>query len=263
MHHEPPLDYVLLTLLALAAAVYVGLAVRQRRGPRGWSAWRIAAHVSGILLAAVALLPRLVPFPSGDFREHMLQHLLIAMLAPLGLALSAPVTLVLRSVPKRYGRVIGRWLRSRYMRIVSNPVVALILNVGGMAVLYFTPLYAATMRNTVLHHFVHWHFLLAGYLFVWVIAGPDPGLHRPSVPARLVVMGVAIAVHASLAQLMYAGLYVAVPAPAQQLQGAAELMYYGGDIADLLLAFALVSTWRPRRAHASAPASAPALGEPL
>jgi putative membrane protein len=33
-------------------------------------------------------------------------------------------------------------------------------------------------------------------------------------------------------------------------------MYYGGDIAELLLALALVSTWRPARATAPRPAPA-------
>ena len=94
---------------------------------------------------------------------------------------------------------------------------------------------------------MHLHFLAAGCLFTWVIAGPDPAPRRPSVAARLVVLGVTIAVHASLAQLLYAGLYVQVPASADELRGAAALMYYGGDVAELLLAFALVTTWRPRR----------------
>lgn len=236
-----------LALVALAAVVYVLLALRQRRAGRRWSAWRTVSWLAGSALLGIGLLPQLLPYPQGDFREHMLQHLLIGMLAPLGLVLAAPVTLLLRSVSPRRGKVIGRLLRSGYIRFVSRPFVALILNVGAMALLYFTPLYAATTANPALHHAVHVHFLLAGCLFAWVIAGPDPAPHRPSVPFRLVVLGVAIALHATLAQLMYAGAFVAVHVPAEQLRGAAELMYYGGDIAELLLAFALVSTWRPRR----------------
>jgi putative membrane protein len=69
-------------------------------------------------------------------------------------------------------------------------VTALILNVGGLAVLYFTPLYAAAAQTPALHWVIHAHFLLAGYLFAWVIAGPDPAPRRPSVPARLVILGI-------------------------------------------------------------------------
>lgn len=117
----------------------------------------------------------------------------------------------------------------------------------GDSVLYFTPLYAATTVHPVLHHLVHVHFLAARYLFAWVVAGPDPAPRRPSVPARLVVLGVAITGHAVLAQLLYAGVFVQVPEPVAQVRAGADLMYYAGDIAELLLALALVSTWRPRR----------------
>src|SRR5690606_42144753 len=63
--------------------------------------------------------------------------------------------------------------------------VALVLTIGGMAVLYFTPLYVATTTRPGLHLFVHLHFVVAGYLFAWVVAGPDPAPDRPSVPVRL------------------------------------------------------------------------------
>jgi putative membrane protein len=114
-----------------------------------------------------------------------------------------------------------------------------------MAALYFTPLYNAAMAHPSLHYLVHLHFLAAGCLYTWVIAGPDPAPHRPSVPMRLLVLGVAVVVHSVLAQMLYAGWHVAVPAPASQLQRGAELMYYGGDIAEMLLAFALVTSWHP------------------
>lgn len=48
-----------------------------------------------------------------------------------------------------------------------------------------------------------------------------------------------------ISQLMYGGFWVDIHAPVKQVQGGAEIMYYGGDIAELLLAAALVATWRP------------------
>jgi putative membrane protein len=187
-----------------------------------------------------------------DFRKHMLQHLLIGMLAPLGLVMGAPMTLLLRSVPAKVARTMTRFLRSPGLQVIANPVVAPVLDLGGMAALYFTPLYDIMMQNRTVHYLVHVHFILAGCLYAWVIAGPDPAPHRPSVPARLVVLGVAVAIHSVLAQLLYAGWHVQVPAPAEQLQHGAELMYYGGDITEMLLAVALVSTWRPLRKPAIA-----------
>ncbi|GAA4223988.1 putative membrane protein [Streptosporangium album] len=235
----------------LLAAGYLTLVALRRHETRGWSPWRTASFLTGAALLAAALTGPVASFAGADFRGHMLQHLLIGMLAPLGLVLGAPVRLLLGSLPPSQGRRVGRILRSGAVHVIANPWTALMLSVGGLAVLYCTPLYRITATGPVAHHLVHLHFLLAGYLFAWVIAGPDPAPLRPSVPMRLLVMGVAVAVHATLSQLMYAGLLVDVPVPPDQLRGAAEIMYYGGDIAELLLAFALVSAWHPLR-HGSA-----------
>lgn len=240
-------------VLAAAATAYLLLAVRRRREPRGWSPWRTGAFLTGLALLALALVPQLSPFPVGTFHGHMYQHLLIGMYAPIALVLGAPVMLLLRSVRPSTGRAIGRVLRSRPAHLIANPVTALALNLGGLAVLYFTPLYDATAANPALHHLVHLHFLAAGYLFAWVIAGPDPAPRRPSVPARLVVLGVAILGHAVLSQLIYAGALIQVTAPAGELRAGGDLMYFGGDIAELLLALALVTTWRPRRTSPRVP----------
>ncbi|HWM39607.1 MAG TPA: cytochrome c oxidase assembly protein, partial [Streptomyces sp.] len=45
--------------------------------------------------------------------------------------------------------------------------------------------------------------------------------------------------------LIYGGFFIDVRAPIAQVQGGAQLMYYGGDLAELLLAAALIATWRP------------------
>jgi putative membrane protein len=230
-----------LVAVALVAAGYLAAALRERRGARGWGLGRMAAFGTGCALLVAALTGPVAVLATTDFRGHMLQHMLIGMLAPLGLALGAPMTLLLRTLPVAHGRRLGALLRSRVCRVLCHPATALLLSVGFMVVFYCTPLYGALSGSPL----PHVHFLLAGYLFTWVIAGPDPAPHRPSVPVRLFVLGVSIAVHATLSQLVYAGVGIHVSAPAEQLRGAGEIMYYGGDLAELLLALALVSGWRP------------------
>lgn len=93
-HSETDLDGLLPVVLTLAvAASYLSLAARRRREPRGWSTWRTAAFATGSVLLVLALFPGLNPYGDEGFRGHMLQHLLIGMLAPLGLVLGAPLTL--------------------------------------------------------------------------------------------------------------------------------------------------------------------------
>ncbi|WP_245774933.1 cytochrome c oxidase assembly protein [Nonomuraea wenchangensis] len=243
-HHE----HAAAVFAVLLAGGYLAAAARTP----GWSRWRAAAFIGGVALAAFALIGPLAAYAAADFRGHMTQHLLVAMLAPLGLVLGAPVTLLLRALPRPYARRLGGLLRARVPHLLAHPVTALVLSTGGMIVLYCTPLYRAAMVTPWLHELVHVHFLLSGCLFAWSIAGPDPAPRRPSVPARLVVLGVAVAAHAGLSQLMYAGLWVDLPVPAAQRTGAAEIMYYGGDLAELLLAAVLVASWRPGRRPAPA-----------
>lgn len=238
-------------LVGAVALTYVVLAAREATGPRGWNPWRTAAFLAGCVVLVAGLLPGLAPYPAHDLRTHMLAHLLVGMVAPLGLVLGAPVTLALRALPVRHGRRLVRVLRSRPVVPLTHPVTGLVLTVGGLAVLHLTPLHGLAVREPAVGHLITLHFLVAGCVFTHAIAGPDPAPHRPSVPARLVVLGVAVAGHAVLSQLLYAGALGHVSAPVEQLRGAGSLMYYGGDVAELLLALALVGTWRPAAARRS------------
>ncbi|MFE9777461.1 cytochrome c oxidase assembly protein [Streptomyces sp. NPDC005775] len=251
----------LLPVAAVVLLAVVYLLLTRRAGVRnpalGWGRWRTVSFLSGCAVLAGALLPPVAPFAHADFRGHMLQHMLIGMYAPLGLVLGAPVTLLLRTLPAAQARRVTGLLHSRPLRVVAHPVTALMLSTGTLAVLYFTPLFDATMEQPAPHGLMHAHFLLSGCLFAWVIAGPDPAPARPGVPARLVVLGVAVAAHATISQLMYGGFLIDVHAPIPQVRGGAEIMYYGGDIAELLLAAALVASWRPAR-HRQRVAARPA-----
>ncbi|MFB6593150.1 MULTISPECIES: cytochrome c oxidase assembly protein [Streptomyces diastaticus group] len=260
MHHDTPAhadgtesglaEWLLPGLVLLAAAAgYLLLArrARHRNAALGWSRRRTAGFLTGTALLGVALLPPVAVFAHEDFRGHMAQHMLIGMYAPLALVLAAPVTLLLRTLPAARARQLTAVLHSPPARVVAHPAVALLLSSGSLAVLYFTPLYNATLGHPAAHWLLHAHFLLSGCLFAYVIAGHDPAPARPAVPVRLVCLGVAVTAHAVISQLMYGGFWVDVHAPADQVRGGAEIMYYGGDIAELLLAAALVTTWRPER----------------
>jgi putative membrane protein len=235
--------------LLLTATAYLLLAGRaRRRNPvQGWGRWRTASFLAGLVLLAAALLPPVAPFAHADFRGHMAQHLLIGMYAPLSLVLGAPVTLLLRALSAARGRQLAAVLHSRPAQALTHPAAALLLSTGTLAILYFTPLYDQATNHRPGHWLLHAHFLLSGCLFAHAIAGPDPAPARPCMRTRLVYLGVAIATHAVIAQLMYGGFWVRIHAPIDQVQAGAEIMYYGGDIADLLLAAALVATWRPVR----------------
>jgi putative membrane protein len=245
--HAETLPAAALPVLLAAGYLYLAARARRRNPAQGWSRWRTALFLTGCALLGLALLPPIASLAHDDFRGHILQHLLIGMYAPLALVLGAPITLLLRTLPRSRARQLSTLLRSRPGRLIANPATAVLLSTGTLAVLYFSPLYNMTMNQSPLHWLMHTHFLLSGYLFAWVIAGPDPAPRRPSVPTRLAVLGVAVAAHATVSQLVYGGFLININAPIDEVRTGAEIMYYGGDIAELLLAAALVASWRPTR----------------
>lgn len=241
-----------LLLVGLIAALYAaGLRALRRRG-RPWDARRTAAFAGGCAALLVALAS---PLAARDdaFPVHMAQHVLSGMLAPALLALSAPVSLALRTVPRPLRRRLLVLLRSRVVGTLTRPVVAGALNVGGLWVLYLTPLYAATLEHPLLHEAVHVHVVLAGCLLAWPLVSPDPVLARGPFSTRLTVLVLTAGLHAGLAKLLYAGHLgggLAATVPPDDLHAGALVMSYGGDLVDVLLLVALFARWHADRGRA-------------
>ena len=232
---------------AMVLVLYL-LGVRRERTNGAWSAWRTASFIGGLLLIIAAVVPPVSDWAHHDLRGHMVQHLLLGMFAPLALALGAPGTLLLRRISPAAGRAIVRFLGTAPLRVLTHPITAALLDIGGMYVLYLTPLYALSQADPTIHVLLHVHFLVSGYLFTWSIAGPDPAPHRPGMPMRLAVVFLATAAHATLGKIMYGyGYPKGILADAAELQAAAQWMYYGGDLAEVLLIVAFFALWFRRR----------------
>lgn len=181
------------------------LALRARPAtlPR-WRRWRTVVWLAGAALAALAVSPPLMALAQVDHHAHVAQHLVLGMYAPLGLVLAAPASLALGSLPRRAGRGLSRVLRSCAVHVLAHPVLAELLSVGSLFVLYLTPFYELTQRSSAAHVLLLAHLLLAGCLFTWAIAGPDPAPRRPRLGVRVLVLVAAAGAHAFLAKLLYA-----------------------------------------------------------
>jgi putative membrane protein len=218
-----------------------------RRRARTWSPGRLTAFLVGALLVVVALSPAVDRLGHDDPRWHMVQHLLLGMVAPLALVLSAPMTLVLGACGPAGRRRLGRLLAWSPLRVLTTPLVAAVLSSGALYVVYLTPVYALSTQHAALHHLLHLHFLLAGYAFTWAIIGPDPAPRRPGMVHRVAVLVLAAGAHAHVAKLIYArasgGVLPSAHDDAALWREAAEWMYYGGDVVELLIAGVLFTLW--------------------
>ncbi|MBN3527009.1 cytochrome c oxidase assembly protein [Paenibacillus apiarius] len=243
-----PFELTLAFLFMLLIVSYMVAAVLTSRRHKPWPLRRSALWIIGVLCAAAAIIGPLANDASIDFTAHMVTHLLLGMLAPLLMVLAAPVTLLLRTLSVNAARRLSRLLKSLPVRIVSDPVAASILNVGGLWILYTTGLYAAMHHNILLHAFVHVHVFLSGYLFTVSMIYIDPAPHRSSFVYRAIVLVMALAGHGILSKRIYAQPPAGVPAAEAEIGGI--LMYYGGDAIDLVLIFILCYQWfraaRPR-----------------
>lgn len=241
-------EWIPLLLVAAVATVYLCSFCSVRNEKRGRDGWRTISFLLGSVLLAVSMLPSLMAWAHQDLRGHMVQHLLIGMYAPLFLVLGAPVTLALKVLPVNTARGVTAVLRSSVFYFVSHPITAFLLNIGGMYLLYLTPLYVESLANPILHYLIHIHFLAAGYLFTWSMIGQEPVPRRPTFNVRVFILFISIAAHAFLSKFMYAYLYPLNSTNSNtQIQEAAKLMYYWGDLSELLLAIALLALWYQRR----------------
>jgi len=230
-----------------------------RRAGRPWGRGRTASFLGGAVLLGVALSPPVEAAAAGA-TGHVLQHLLLASAAPIALVLGAPVSLLLSAMPVAARRPAAAVLRARSVHVLSHPVVAAALSTGGLYALHLTPLYALSSSSAAVHGLVHGHLLLAGSLYAWSIAGPDPAPRRPGTAFRVGVLVAAGGAHALLAKLLYARAPAWPPGSGHgvaELQQAAQWMYYGGSVADAVLLTALFAAAHRRSGRALSRRRAP------
>ena len=245
-----------LVALVAAAGLYLYAAQRLRRRGDAWSPARDVSFVLGGLgCIAWATLGWMGVYDDTLFWAHMAQHMVLSMVAPIFLALGAPVTLALRTLPPRPRRWLRTTLHSLPAKILINPLVGFALVFGTPFVLYDTGLYQASLQHDWLHNLLHVHFVLAGCIFFWPIVGIDPVPGRLPHPIRLLLLCVSLPAHAWLGvsimsqHAIIAGDYYRAlgrpwpPSLGQDQTIGGGLLWAAGDLVGLLVFGALLVQW--------------------
>ena len=199
-------DALIIGILITLVALYIkGVVILKQRGD-SWPVGRTVAFALGVSAMDFATSGGLGVYAKFSFEYHMIAHMVIGMVAPIGLVLGAPITLALRTLP--LGRtpeergirgMLIAFLHSRYSLLLTNPLTALALFDGSLFVLYFTNLFGNLMQSHVGHLFMNIHFLLAGFLFFHVIIGIDPNPRKIPHLVRIVILFAAMSIHAFFA----------------------------------------------------------------
>ncbi len=186
-----------LFVLTVAAAVLYALGVRRlsERGRR-WPPARSASFATGLVLVLLATQSGLAQYDRTLFSLHVVQHMLLGMVAPLFLVLGAPVTLALQAFRRPAQQRLLRVLHSRPLLIVTHPAVVWVLFGGTLVALYFTGLYELSLRNDAVHALVHAHFVIVGFLFMGYVVGIDSLAQGFGYGARLLYVLVLLPFHA-------------------------------------------------------------------
>jgi putative membrane protein len=257
---DPPLVLV----IGLAILYWTGnrrtLAPRRTRAERRW---RSISFYGGLAVLALALSSPLDALSQQLFWAHMVQHVLLLVLAPPLIVLARPWIRLWRSLPlgarQSLGRGLGQGARAaplrRFSRTLGSPLPSFLLFSGVLLAWHVPAFFDATLRSSALHALEHTLFFASALLF-WKQVLPSPPLQARLVPLQRVVYLVgAIAVSWVLAVVLalaphplydfYAHLASrpgGISAMADQ-QLAAGVMWVPGSITFFIVIFVYLHRW--------------------
>ena len=262
-------DWLWLTLAVVMAGLYVAGWLRLRRRGDSWPVARVILWVLGWAAFVFATSGGPGVYGRVLFSAHMVMHMIVAMIVPLLLVPAAPLTLALRALPSRPDKTWGprelilQVVHSRYLGALANPVVAAALFFFSLAIFYYSPLFELALRTHTGHVAMMVHFLLSGYLFVWVLIGIDPGPQRWSPLLLIVILFATMAFHAFFGVVMTSGTELLAadffprldlpwgPDPLADQQRAGAIAWGVGEAPTLALAMLVAVAWvRSDRAEA-------------
>jgi cytochrome c oxidase assembly factor CtaG len=216
---------------------------------------RTAAFLGGLAVIAVALMSGIERYDTTLFSIHMVQHLLLMLVAAPLLVLAAPVTQLLRvASPGIRQRWIMPLLHSPVVAAIGHPVVAAVTFATVLWISHFSPLFDMALEDRFVHDLEHALFLGAALLFWWPVVGIDPAKIRMGHAARVLYLLVQMPLSSFLAMSVlfadaplyrhYATLgspYGLTALADQQL--AAAIMWITSDVVFIGAILAVIAGW--------------------
>lgn len=242
--------------LVLVAALYAWAVRRVDAAHPGnrHPAHRTWLFMAGLVAIAVALTSPIEAYEGLLFSVHMIQHMLLELVAAPLLLAGAPITLALRVSSPRVRRGLLAVLQSRVVHVISFPVIAWVLFAAVNWGWHFSTLYDQALEDELLHYFQHATFLGAALLFWWPAIGADPSPWRLPHPMRLFYLFLAMPQNSFLGVALLQTSTVLYPhyvtngrtwgpSPLEDQHLGGVLMWVMGDMAFLAGMAVVVALW--------------------
>jgi len=244
---------VVTVAVVVAAAAYLwGVWRVARRHPaRPWPWWRTALFLGGLAVVVLATEAGIGVYDNVLFWDHMVQHLMLLMVAPPMLVAAQPVTLLLHASRNPVHTWAKRAVRSRIAAFLTWPAFGLAAYAATIVGTHLTGLTHEILINQTLHNAEHVLYLVVGYLFFLPLLGHEPIRWRLSYPMRLLILVLAMPIDTFTGLILgYAGRgYVVTvgprppgsPGPVQDVHWAGAAMWVGGDA--IMFAYMMIVVW--------------------
>ncbi|HEY5384057.1 MAG TPA: cytochrome c oxidase assembly protein [Acidimicrobiales bacterium] len=173
-------NFVPVAMIVVALGLYLwGVRRNNALHPRHrWPVGKTIAWVGALFTTGIAIFSFVGVYDRELFWVHMIQHLILIMVAAPLFAVASPLRLAFSSTSGTAHIVITEALRSRVARLLGNPIVAFILYAVVIPISHLTVWYNYTLTQESVHNAEHLIFLLVGYLFWRQIFGNDPNVQR-------------------------------------------------------------------------------------
>ncbi len=178
--------FEILLSLGLAAALHLAgrWRLRRRGGKNLVALWRSVAYLTGLVVVAVALMSPIDTLASQFFYMHMVQHLLLVMIAPPLIWIADPMPVAMWGLPPVLRREVGGWLKPgaafrRTLRLLTTPGLTWIYFVVVLVGWHDPNAYNAALESDLVHDLEHLTFFGTAMLFWWHLIGAAPHIHKP------------------------------------------------------------------------------------
>ncbi|MGH8980545.1 MAG: cytochrome c oxidase assembly protein, partial [Acidimicrobiales bacterium] len=254
-----------IAVLALGLVVYLGCVRHQNRlhPVHPWPVHRTLAYAGGTLVTLVAVCSFLGAYDRTLFWVHMVQHLMLIMVAASLFAVSSPIALAWRATSGRRHRTLTAALRSRPGRILGHPVTAFVLYGLLVPLTHLTVFFNDAIASGAVDELEHLCFVVVGYLFWRQLFGVDPNRYRVQPAMRALLLFLAVPVDTFVGLTLNSETHEIFPAFAAEhrtwgpslvldLHLGGVVMWVGGDVLMMLALIPVVVAWvRREERHAT------------